>query len=169
MNWNLRYATDKIPSKCVFCHGSSHYFKNSKDWTQEIAGQTGLPRPSVDTKLMQIDKPELDGESLHKRVPVPWAQEVFKGRGESLGSNDSRQREAIDKHLCPFCGEGFEPGETAQLWLGSGAGMADGFPMHPKCMRQTRIFCPSIRNEDDSSFETGPIEELRFKAENLNK
>jgi hypothetical protein len=85
-----------------------------------------------------------------------------EGRGgRSIVPNDTKQVESINNHLCPFCGEGFKPGEEATRWIGHGVGAADHYPLHIKCMKQTRTFCPHLNNEPDSSFITGPNEELR--------
>ena len=43
MNWNLRYANDRMPSHCPFCHGVNHLLRMA---AYDPETKKGLPRPS---------------------------------------------------------------------------------------------------------------------------
>ena len=171
MNWNTRYANSKIPRLCVFCKGPSHLLKTAKNWSEELRDTTGLPRPSVSTT--PFEQRIFD---VKKRIPIPWATSpTYSEYGEADQNlpfpDSSKQQEAIEKGLCPMCGEGFEKGEIAQRWtrktnegIERSGGAADNYPLHQECMRQARIFCPHLKSELEERFETAPHKELRLRA-----
>jgi len=161
MNWNLRYANSKIPSKCVFCNGSSHLFRSAVDNSKK-----GLPRPLVDNsdEGSQLGVPGT-------RFPLPWSVSIKNPNEEPSITNISFQEKQIPvvkENLCPMCGEGFkddEPAVRAQVekghpWEQINSLYISGAPFHPKCMQTTRRFCPVMSRFPDEHFEHGTAEEL---------
>ena len=182
MNWNTRYATDKIPSKCVFCHGPSHFFKTAKDWTWENSSQTGLPRPSVATEPLAFPTGENAQNNWRKRTIIPWSAEPFHNyyddedeeehlidyqsvtpeSGLSLNTAPRpipRREEMVRTHgVCAMCGEHFKPNDFAVRFHGFHDRVeSDHYPMHQECMRQTVAFCPHMKEygNDFSQLQSG--------------
>ena len=165
-SWNKRYANSKIPSKCVFCNGSSHYFKTAKEvikdenWSDFTPGQEGLPRKfwtETSSNFMHM-KP------MPKYAPVPYIQDPL------ANPDEEHAMKAITEHRCVFCGVPFKRDETVTRFTDSSPNVnslqpAEYFPMHEKCMSTTRRFCPGLYNHPDEHFETGPYEQLRANAE----
>jgi len=171
MNWDERYATRNIPPNCPFCQGVNHLLKSAVKWTPETGKQTGLPRPSIG-----VD-PELQEQFGVKRtIPIPWNTDpalfVPMG-GETLSTlptpDRARSMRCIKEHLCPMCGEGFEPDETVSRWkreyYGGSGSLSDSYPLHKKCMKVAMIHCPHFKDERPDNFETGPYAQLRASAE----
>jgi len=165
MNWNQRYATSKVPSKCIFCNGSSHYFKTAREVINEDdyyegRGTEGFPRKfwTETNSNFRHMKP------MPKYAPVPYTQYPTAEADEEYGMK------AIAEHRCVFCGVPFKRDETVTRFTDSSPNVdslqpAEYFPMHEKCMSTTRRFCPGLYNHPDEHFETGPYEQLRANAE----
>ena len=161
MNWNLRYATDKIPSKCVFCHGLNHWHRTAKDWTEENGKETGLPRPSVATEQLLAPNGEKTEDNWRRRVIIPWNSKPLKvdrggtnlitpESGLSLNSAPApifeREQEVRIGRVCAMCGERFKPNDFAVRFNGFHDTVeSDHYPMHQECMRQTVAFCPHMK------------------------
>ena len=182
INWKQRYATKNIPSSCIFCKGLNHLLRTAVEWTPETAEKKGLPRP-ISIMYDRNNPPTNDSSSddyddrnkiiwkgwLKPRVPIPWASEG--GEGAFPRPDEVRDPQAIREHLCPMCGEGFKPGEQSIRWKTNEehTGESDTYPMHEKCMRQVRIFCPHMQDRDENEFERGPYEKLRSNADSETK
>jgi len=171
MNWNKRYANSKIPSKCIFCNGPSHYFKTAREIVDPYGddgsmekfqrGAEGYPRPfwspAGGSNFQHMDP-------MPRTTPVPYIQYPDADADEEHGEK------AIAEHRCVFCGVPFKRNETVTRFTDSSPNVnslqpAEYFPMHEKCMSTTRRFCPGLYNHPDEHFETGPYEQLRANAE----
>jgi hypothetical protein len=114
---------------------------------------------------------ELTSLTREDRYPVPWATTPAWGTyGGPPTPHEERDLSAIRDHLCPMCGEGFDPREEVQRWNGYrsktlSAGASDIFPLHTRCMKQARRFCPALHFEPEEQFTTGPHEEVRASSE----
>ena len=165
MNWNKRYAGSKIPSKCVFCHGSSHYFKTAREVIDEdsdsfTSGTEGLPRQF----WTETNSNFRNMKPMPRYAPVPYTQFPDASPDEWHG------KKAIEEHRCVFCGIPFKKDETVSRFNYSSPEVnslqpAEYFPMHEKCMSTTRKFCPGLYGHTDEHFETGTYEQLRSNAE----
>lgn len=165
-SWKLRYATSKVPSKCLFCHGPSHYFKvareiiNDENSGKFVPETEGLPRKfwtETSSNFMHM-KP------MPKYAPVPYIQ-------DPLANPDLQSAyKAVSEHRCVFCGVPFKKDETVSRFNYSSPQVnslqtAEYYPMHTKCLSITRKFCPGLYMHPDEHFETGTYEQLRANAE----
>ena len=139
---------------CLWCGG--FHPRTAEKWTPENDRKIGLPRPFLYNQTGEF-----------KRTPVPYSHTVEEAESEHPYDIYLPTGE-IPEHRCMWCGEKFEQNEPTERWKGStfGTGVdSQLFPMHPKCMRQLKIFCPHVRSEPDEAFESGPYIELRKNAE----
>jgi hypothetical protein len=148
---SARTASSSV--ECLWCGG--FHPRTAEKWTSENDRKVGLPRPFL-----------YDQTGEFKRTPVPYSHTV--------DSSDKQPYDyyspvgEIPEHKCMWCGEKFEQNEQTERWKGGSSGTGSDsqlFPMHPKCMRQLKIFCPHVRMQSDEAFESGPYSELRKNAE----
>lgn len=186
MNWSIRYANKDIPSHCMFCHGINHMFRSSaREWNNETADQTGLPRPSVPTiPLVKPVSPDAQ-ERWRERVVVPWnSSPLFDGKDPSLGTTldgapapiFKNEAKVQTENRCAMCGEQFNGSDQAVRFNGEHANVvSDHYPMHERCMDITTRFCPHMMGyaEDYRSgtgpFERGQYKDLRINADNQSR
>jgi hypothetical protein len=141
------------------------YFTNSNLWQEHDVDKVGLPRPFAEPKR----------KDLAKKVPIPWqSEDRFQSSGH-LGLNQKNENNVYKKNLCSYCGIEIKNNETTIRWitapieLSSEEGpkvFSDFHPLHMECMKQTRIFCPRMRDLKDSDFETGKYKKLKQDAVN---
>jgi hypothetical protein len=174
MNWSIRYAISKMPSRCIFCNGINHFNRTAKDWTQENSEQTGLPRPSVATEPLFSPVGENAKNKWRKRVVIPWSSQplrVTDNIGTSLVTPESgdkfnaapapifeREQKVRTHGVCAMCGEQFNPNDLAVRFHGFHYTVeSDHYPMHPECMRQTVAYCPHMMGykEDYNKLQSG--------------
>ena len=147
----------------------SKYFKDGFVYNEESVNYVGLPRPYVDTEESLYKK---DGKfHLHKRVPIPW-QSKPANAGHFLNIVHENEDKIYGLNLCPYCGKDFLPNEESIRWISKKripqfegpSVFSDSHPFHIECMKQGRIFCPFMRQIDDSEFEVGPFYKLKIDA-----
>lgn len=186
MNWSLRYATRKMPAKCLFCGGVNHLIHSAaREWDGETAIQTGLPRPSVSTKPLSNPTGENAQKNWRQRVIIPWnSSPLFEGdeRDTPNGLNGApspipdREEQVQTKNKCAMCGEQFNKKDNAVRFNGQhNQVVSDHYPMHEKCMDMTTRFCPHMMEYAKDfragigPFERGTYDELRKNADNQSR
>jgi len=166
MNWSIRYASSKRP--CLFCGGANHWLHSAtKEWTEENAGDIGLPRPSVATEPLLSPFGANAQNNWRKRVVIPWsARATWPDKPVELGTtlksapapHPEREQAVREEGRCAMCGDTFTDNEPAIRFTGwHDQVQSDHYPMHPECMRQTVIFCPHMKElgNDFSQLQSG--------------
>ena len=182
MNWNLRYATSKMPANCVFCGNVNHLIHSAtREWNNETSMQTGLPRPSVSTEPLANPQGENAQNNWRNRVIIPWnSSPLFEGDGRDTpnGLNGApspipeREEQVQTKNKCAMCGEKFNKKDNVVRFNGQHKQVvSDHYPMHEKCMDITTRFCPHMMEYSNDfqagtgPFERGTYEQLRANAD----
>ena len=152
-------------------------------WTEESSEVVGLPRPYYDISELFLKEVKVHNSRFiykHKRVPIPWQSVPIFGRKDipsisnpkpgNLGLILNREVRVYDESLCGYCGVKFKDEDLCIRWTSIKGlqGMhiqSDHLPMHEKCMRQGRVFCPFMQTTEDYEFEKGTYKDLRVNAE----
>ena len=152
-------------------------------WSEEVCDTRGLPRPFfiLPKEFLEAEQ-KLGNKSKYpfKRIPIPWQSVPIFGRKDipsisnpkpgNLGLILNREVRVYDESLCGYCGVKFKDEDLCIRWTSIKGlqGMhiqSDHLPMHEKCMRQGRVFCPFMQTTEDYEFEKGTYKDLRVNAE----
>ena len=152
-------------------------------WSEEVCDTRGLPRPFfiLPKEFLEAEQ-KLGNKSKYpfKRIPIPWQSVPIFGRKDipsisnpkpgNLGLILNREVRVYDEGLCGYCGVKFKDEDLCIRWTSIKGlqGMhiqSDHLPMHEKCMRQGRVFCPFMQTTEDYEFEKGTYKDLRVNAE----
>jgi hypothetical protein len=147
------------------------YYKENLTWTKENSEITGLPRPYAITPEHLHFSESLNFSNkfkryLHKIVPIPWQSiPLFINNGTGLLSvNIDHESKVITHNVCGYCGNGFDHKELCCRWISNNQNISedgltgsrvysDIYPLHLKCMKQARRFCPFMRTLSENDFE----------------
>jgi hypothetical protein len=149
-------------------------------WTEESSVIKGLPRPHYYLPEKFLNRDDHRKIFKHKKFPIPWQSVPVFDREDlpsicnpnpgDLGLIVDREAQVYTDNLCGFCGVKFLDTDTCIRWT-SIKGMhgvrirSDHLPLHEKCMKQARTFCPFMQNTEDFEFERGTYKDLKLNAE----
>ena len=151
-------------------------FLDSLKWSIDLKNYVGLPRPHVqlnENQRLQLLEPKLKLKTkiyLHKRIPVPWQSMPVFESGQPFNLNIENERRVYPEGLCGYCGVKLKDEENCSRWTifdprqSDSVGprvFSDTHPLHMECMKQARVFCPFMRQRENSEFEYGTYKELR--------
>lgn len=148
-------------------------------WSQVNSNNIGLPRPAyvVPPEFYYKKSNRLKNKFkkyLHKIIPIPWQSiPVFDEKGRVFKVNVENEKKAILNNLCSYCGVSLNDFDICIRWTGqnklakaSGPRvLSDSFPFHIECMKQARIFCPFMRELNESEFKIDNYVCLKKEAE----
>jgi hypothetical protein len=137
-------------------------------WSEEVKNNKGLPRPYVYSfpKFQTWNNKKF----LDKKVPIPFQSKPAMNEG-GLVLNIENEKIVVDNGLCSYCGLGIDDNEISFRWMVEKQDFesnmqrdwvpSDFYPLHKKCMKQARYFCPFMRNLKDEDFD------IRLNKDNL--
>lgn len=108
--------------------------------------------------------------SIGKQFPVPWQSvPVFGPKGAVFNIIENNEEKTFTDNLCGYCGIQININENVVRWTNmdskpSHKGVrvfSDHLPMHKKCMKKARVFCPYMRKRLDEEFEYGKFNILK--------
>jgi hypothetical protein len=137
-----------------------------QEWSTAFKEFVGLPRPFAKYKK------GIGRFNLPSRTPIPWQSIPDVSMG-GIRLFQRHEDSVYIKNLCAYCGVAFSPIEQVIRWTtldkplskNGDRVFSDLHPFHLECMRQTRTFCPHMKNTTDDEFETGTYSELRSNAD----
>lgn len=146
-------------------------FKRAKIWSEDTKNSKGLPRPiyAIDPNfILRFNN------KLKNRIPVPWqSRPVFNEVGVVFNVIEENEKRVVSHNVCGYCSLTFTKSEQCIRWIGdelnevpinSSQGprlFSDISPLHIKCMKQARFFCPYLNSRPDSEFEFGTYSKLK--------
>jgi len=147
-----------------------------KIWNEQTKNSTGLPRPIA--KFGDKFKEKNNKFYLYSETPIPFQTAATPEDDFPINLIKENEEKVYFNNVCPFCGLGFEDDEIVIRWTKDEDRLkeqmpkkvpSDHFPFHLECMKQTRVYCPHMRERLDEEFITGSFKELNFQANNLFK
>jgi hypothetical protein len=151
-------------------------FFSNLEWKTSLKNFVGFPRPFF---ILNKEQRKPNSKStlllksnlyLHKKIPVPWQSIPVFNDMQKFELNVENEKLVYKEELCGFCGLKFSDNDNCSRWkvyspnqtdfIGPRV-FSDTHPLHPQCMKQARIFCPFMRQREDSEFEHGTYKELR--------
>jgi len=147
-----------------------------KIWSEQTQNSTGLPRPIA--KFGNKFKTKNGNKYLFAETPIPFQTSATPNDDFPIDLIQENEDKIYPEGLCAYCGLGFENDEPAIRWTKDEETLheripfkvpSDYHPFHIECMRQTRVYCPHMRETFDSEFETGTYAELRSNADKIYK
>jgi hypothetical protein len=137
-------------------------------WSEELKNYKGLPRPYADSLIQYYF---IKGKKfLDKKVPIPFQSKPAMEVG-GLILNLENEKMVVEQGLCSYCGIYIEDDETSirlmvesqdfSLNINKDWVPSDFYPLHQKCMKQARYFCPFMRTLNDDNFD------VRLNKDNL--
>ena len=148
---------------------------NSVEWSQDTKNNIGLPRPYFNVpenrRKQAITSPlKLKTKKyLHSKIPIPWQSEPVFNHEKQLNLLLKNEESVYANGICAYCGINFKEDDLCVRWI-TLIGMAtkkgpnvfsDNYPFHIECMKQARIFCPRMRQTENSEFEYGRYQDLK--------
>ena len=145
-----------------------------KIWNTKTQNDKGLPRPIAHFGKKFETK---DGKQyLYTESPIPFQTSATPDDDFPIDLIQENEDRVFSEGLCGYCGIAFQNGEIVIRWIKGQEKLkermpnkvpSDYHPFHPECMRETRIFCPHMRETLDEEFETGTYAELRSNADRI--
>lgn len=148
----------------------------NEKWSKFTATFRGLPRPYSEVPEIQRIMLNFKGSKISEKVPIPWQSLSCFDNNGFLAVIKEHEEEVIEKGTCAYCGLGFEEDEKSIMWVNypeknpeelKDRVWSDHFPFHISCMKETRIFCPHMKNTKDEEFKTGTYKDLLQEITNL--
>ena len=143
------------------------------EWSDSTRNYVGLPRPFAKVSETYRKKSKLGG-----KVPIPW-QSAAKNEGWSFLRIIQENEDIIYYNdLCSYCGITINKNENVVKWNNpnmdkithdSNFVFSDIHPLHLECMRQTRIYCPGMKERSEKEFEYGLYLNLKKISEKERK
>ena len=137
-------------------------------WSEEVKNNKGLPRPYSYSLLKYYFRG--DKKFLDRKVPIPFQSKPAMDVG-GLILNVENEKMVVDQGLCSYCGVNIKDNETSIRWMIESQDFSlnidrdwvpsDFYPLHKKCMKQARYFCPFMRTLSDNNFD------IRLNKDNL--
>ena len=138
------------------------------EWSSFTRNYLGLPRPF--SKVSENYRIKL---KLGAKVPIPW-QSAAKNEGETFLRIVQENEDIVYyKNLCSYCGIKINDNENVVKWNNpnmnkithdSNFVFSDIHPLHLECMKQTRIYCPGMRERIEEEFEYDLYSNLKKKS-----
>lgn len=149
-------------------------FTNKQSWINLFKNYCSYNRPIVVVPSNFQTK-----SKIYKQFPVPWQSvPVFGPDGGVFNVIKENESLVYDNNLCGYCGIEISKNDNVVRWnkidekpthIGPRV-FSDYLPLHIKCMKNARIFCPHMRLRPESEFEYGPFYILKNKViEDLKK
>ena len=145
-----------------------------KTWNIKTQNDKGLPRPIAHFGEKFETK---DGKQyLYAESPIPFQTSATPDDDFPIDLIQENEDRVFSEGLCGYCGVAFEANDIVIRWTTGEETLKDRMPIkvlsdhhpfHLECMRETRIYCPHMRETLDTEFETGPYAELRSNAERI--
>jgi|LakMenEpi03Aug12_release.lakeMendotaPanAssembly.Ray.scaffolds.fasta_scaffold43132_8 thioredoxin 1 len=129
------------------------------EWSDSTRNYVGLPRP-----FSKVSKIYRNKSKLGAKVPIPWQSAVRDEQGSFLRIVQENEDIVYYSNLCSYCGISIDDNENVVKWNNpnmdkithdSNFVFSDIHPLHLECMRQTRIFCPGMKQRTEKEFEYG--------------
>ena len=147
-------------------------FTTKEDWVIRFKDYVGFNRPSISLpkNFVQVGK----YGKLLKKFPIPWQSvPVLSYTGTVFNVIEDNEKLTFLEERCPYCGLKLKPSDLVSRWIKeaesptlSGANIiSDNLPLHIKCMKKARTFCPFMRTVVDSEFENGLYEKIKPNAD----
>jgi hypothetical protein len=144
-------------------------------WSECTKNLVGLPRPFIE--LPNKYRFTVKGKfRLHAKVPIPWQSVVCLTEDNGiLGVDREKEHQIFESDLCGFCGEKIGQEEDVVRWTAVWSSIqtelnlinrvqSDCHPFHLDCMKQSKIFCPYMRERPNTEFEHGKFKDLKLNA-----
>jgi len=145
-------------------------------WNEKLIDFIGFPRPYFNLTINQRKK--LNNSKLilknnlylHKKIPIPWQSIPVFNQDQGFELNVENEKRVYPEGLCGYCGNAFKDEDICSRWtvidknqsdIVGPRVFSDTHPLHPQCMKQARVFCPFMRQREDSEFEHGIYKDLR--------
>jgi hypothetical protein len=147
------------------------HIKNIKDWNKN---HIGLPRQMFKIDPLFLKK---NNYKINKIVPIPWqSKPVFEEKGNAFNVIQENEKKVVSEGLCGYCGVKFLNEDLVVRWKGDDhinppndyygpRVFSDTYPLHIKCMKQARKFCPFMNLRNEKEFEYGKYKQLKQLAE----
>jgi hypothetical protein len=130
-------------------------------WSEKLIDFVGLPRPFFYSREVHWFR---NGESyMYKKVPVPYQSMPGIVGGSPIRLNIKNEKKVVEEGLCSYCGVKVEDNEVSIRWMIEKVQFglnnnrdfvpSDFHPLHLKCMKQARIYCPFMRKLKDEDFD----------------
>ena len=142
-------------------------FKNI-EWNESHTDFVGLPRPF--SKVLMKHQVLLN---LASKVPIPWQSRAKNDEDDFLKIVQENEDIVYYKNLCSYCGIAIENNENVVRWKNKELNgikhdgrfvLSDIHPLHLKCMKQTRVYCPGMKKKEEKEFEYGKYIDLKKNA-----
>ena len=144
-------------------------------WSENNKNNIGLPRPFFlvpEKYRKQSKKSTLLLKTkiyLHKKIPIPWQSEPVFNHEKQLNLLLKNEESVYTNGICAYCGIKFKDEDECIRWKTISSVykkegpniISDNYPFHIECMKQARIFCPRMRQTENSEFEYGSYETLK--------
>ena len=147
-------------------------FITKEDWLKKFKDYIGFDRPviSLPKNFIQVRK----YGKLLKKFPIPWQSvPILSSSGTVFNVIEENEKLTFLDERCPYCGLNFNVLDLVSRWtkesknptLTDSQIFSDNLPLHIKCMKMARKFCPFMRTVDDLEFEYGTYEEIKPNAD----
>lgn len=143
----------------------------SFEWNEHNKDKVGLPRPRYNVSPDYIKK---FNKNLKQRIPVPWqSKPLFNEKGVAFNVIQENEKHVVSGNACGYCASSFLELEQCIRWKGDNLNeipinsedgprvFSDINPLHFKCMKQARFFCPYLNKRPEEEFEYGTYKELK--------
>jgi hypothetical protein len=149
-------------------------FTSKEDWLKRFKDYVGFERPSISLpkNFIQVSK----YGKLLKKFPIPWQSvPVLSPNGTVFNVIEENEQLTFLEERCPYCGLAFNSLDAVSRWtkesenptLNGSNIISDNLPLHKKCMKKARVFCPFMRTVDESEFEYGDYKNIKPNADNF--
>jgi thioredoxin 1 len=142
---------------------------NDLEWNDSFRDFPGLPRP-----FSKVLKKHRIKQKLSAKVPVPWQSAAKNDKFSLLRIIQENEDIIYYKNLCSYCGIKINNEENVVRWknpqidkikMSGNFVFSDIHPLHLKCMKQTRTYCPGMRKRKEEEFEYGIYLELKKNSQ----
>jgi len=139
------------------------------EWSDSTRNYLGLPRP-----FAKVSKIYRKKSKLGAKVPIPWQSSAKNEGGSFLRIVQENEDIVYYNSLCSYCGMVINNNEYVVKWNNpnmdkithdSNFVFSDIHPLHLECMRQTRIYCPGMKERTEKEFEYGLYLNLKKNSE----
>jgi thioredoxin 1 len=147
----------------------SNFIFGNVEWNDSFRNFVGLPRPfSKVLKKHRVD------QKLSAKVPIPWQSAAKNDEVGFLRIIQENEDIVYYKNLCSYCGIKISDSENVIRWKNPNIQninfdgnfvLSDIHPLHLECMKQTRIYCPGMRQRVEKEFEYGLYLNLKKNAQ----
>ncbi len=143
------------------------------EWSDSTRNYVGLPRPF--SKVLKIYR---NKSKLGAKVPIPWQSAANNKEGNFLRIVQENEDIVYYSNRCSYCGISINDNENVVKWNNpdmdkithdSNFVFSDIHPLHLECMRQTRIYCPGMKERTEKEFEYGLYLNLKKISEKERK